>query len=42
MMEIVKGRAVSRTTTGYADVGVIVEAIVDLADYVDRRRRAPR
>ncbi|NIK55771.1 polysaccharide lyase family 8 super-sandwich domain-containing protein [Kribbella shirazensis] len=33
MMEIVKGRAVSRTTTGYADVAVIVEAIVDLADY---------
>ena len=33
MMEIVKGRAVSRTTTGYADVGVIVEAIVDLADF---------
>jgi hyaluronate lyase len=33
MMEIVKGRAVSRTTTGYADVGVVVEAIVDLADY---------
>lgn len=35
MMEIVKGRAVSRTTTGYADVGVIVEAIVDLAGYLD-------
>ncbi|NED94329.1 silent information regulator protein Sir2 [Phytoactinopolyspora alkaliphila] len=35
MMEIVKGRAVSRTTTGYTDVGVIVEAIVDLADYLD-------
>ncbi|MDA0633312.1 polysaccharide lyase beta-sandwich domain-containing protein [Nonomuraea sp. MCN248] len=34
MMEIVKGRAVSRTTTGYADVGVIVEAIADLADHV--------
>jgi hyaluronate lyase len=33
MMEIVKGRAVSRTGTGYADVAVIVEAIVDLADY---------
>ncbi|MBE1558735.1 polysaccharide lyase family 8 super-sandwich domain-containing protein [Nonomuraea africana] len=33
MMEIVKGRAVSRTTTGYADVGVIVEAIADLADH---------
>ncbi|HEX6351967.1 polysaccharide lyase family 8 super-sandwich domain-containing protein [Actinophytocola sp.] len=34
LMEIVKGRAVSRTTTGYADVAVVVEAIVDLADYV--------
>ncbi|MPZ80464.1 MAG: silent information regulator protein Sir2 [Actinophytocola sp.] len=34
MMEIVKGRAVSRTTTGYADVAVVVEAVVDLADYV--------
>lgn len=34
MMEIVKGRAVSRTTTGYADVGVVVEAIADLADHV--------
>ncbi|MGW0809828.1 polysaccharide lyase family 8 super-sandwich domain-containing protein [Nonomuraea sp. NPDC002799] len=34
MMEIVKGRAVSRTTTGYADVGVIVEAVADLADHV--------
>ena len=33
MMEAVKGRAVSRTTTGYADVAVVVEAIVDLADY---------
>ncbi|WP_049577476.1 polysaccharide lyase family 8 super-sandwich domain-containing protein, partial [Nonomuraea sp. SBT364] len=35
MMEIVKGRAVSRTTTGYADVGVIVEAIADLAGHVE-------
>ncbi|MGW7483112.1 polysaccharide lyase family 8 super-sandwich domain-containing protein [Nonomuraea muscovyensis] len=35
MMEIVKGRAASRTTTGYADVGVIVEAIADLADHVE-------
>ncbi|NUR71982.1 MAG: silent information regulator protein Sir2 [Hamadaea sp.] len=33
LMEIVKGRAVSRTTTGYADVAVIVEAIVDLSGY---------
>ncbi|MEV4223796.1 polysaccharide lyase family 8 super-sandwich domain-containing protein [Nonomuraea sp. NPDC049725] len=34
MMEIVKGRAVSRTTTGYTDVGVIVEAIADLTGHV--------
>jgi hyaluronate lyase len=34
LMEVVKGRAVSRTGTGYADVATIVEAIVDLADYV--------
>ncbi|MCP2324073.1 hyaluronate lyase [Hamadaea flava] len=33
LMEIVKGRAVSRTTTGYADVAIIVEAIVDLSGY---------
>ena len=33
MMEVVKGRAVSRTTTGYADVAIVVEAIVDLSGY---------
>jgi hyaluronate lyase len=33
MMETVKGRAVSRTTTGYADVAGIVEAVVDLTGY---------
>jgi len=33
MMEIVKGRAVSRTATGYDDVAVVIEAIVDLSDY---------
>ncbi|WP_051104977.1 polysaccharide lyase family 8 super-sandwich domain-containing protein [Catelliglobosispora koreensis] len=33
MMEIVKGRAVSRTTTGYADVAIIIEAVVDLSGY---------
>ncbi len=33
MMEVVKGRAVSRTTSGYTDVAVVVEAVVDLADY---------
>ena len=31
MMEIVKGRAVSRTASGYADVAVVVEAVVDLS-----------
>ena len=31
MMEAVKGRAISRTTTGYADVGVVVEGVVTLA-----------
>ncbi|MYW68802.1 silent information regulator protein Sir2 [Streptomyces sp. SID8379] len=31
MMESVKGRSVSRTGTGYADVATIVEAVVDLA-----------
>ncbi|MET7278319.1 polysaccharide lyase family 8 super-sandwich domain-containing protein [Kribbella sp. NPDC005582] len=35
MMEIVKGRAVSRPGTGYDDVAVIVEAVVDLADYAE-------
>lgn len=33
MMEIVKGRAVARTTTGYTDVAVVVEAVVDLSTY---------
>ncbi|QIB41984.1 polysaccharide lyase family 8 super-sandwich domain-containing protein [Streptomyces aureoverticillatus] len=31
MMEIVKGRAVSRTDSGYTDVAVVVEAVVDLS-----------
>ncbi|AQZ68491.1 polysaccharide lyase, family 8 [[Actinomadura] parvosata subsp. kistnae] len=35
MMEIVKGRAVSRTSSGYTDIGVVVEAIADLADHVE-------
>lgn len=35
MMEIVKGRAVVRTTTGYTDVGVIAEAVADLTEHVD-------
>lgn len=33
LMEVVKGRAVSRTNTGYADVAQVVEAIVDLSGY---------
>ncbi|MEU0600026.1 polysaccharide lyase family 8 super-sandwich domain-containing protein [Streptomyces sp. NPDC006393] len=32
MMEIVKGRAVSRTATGYDSVASVVEAVVDLSD----------
>ncbi|GGT51978.1 hypothetical protein GCM10010271_65140 [Streptomyces kurssanovii] len=32
-MEIVKGRAVSRTGTGYADVAAVVEAVVDICGY---------
>ncbi|MFI7005912.1 polysaccharide lyase family 8 super-sandwich domain-containing protein [Streptomyces sp. NPDC050145] len=35
MTEAVKGRAVSRTGTGYDDVAVIVEAVVDLASLSD-------
>ena len=35
MMEIVKGRAVSRTATGYVDVNGIVEAMVDLTNYLN-------
>ncbi|MFP7299784.1 polysaccharide lyase 8 family protein [Neobacillus niacini] len=35
MMEIVKGRAVSRTGTGYQDVNSIVEAMVDLTNYLN-------
>ncbi|MCF3120032.1 silent information regulator protein Sir2 [Streptomyces arenae] len=31
MMEIVKGRAVARTDSGYTDVAVVVEAVVDLS-----------
>ena len=34
LMEIVKGRAVSRTGSGYADVAQIVEAVVDLSEHV--------
>jgi len=33
MMEAVKGRAVARTTSGYVDVRIVAEAVVDLADY---------
>ncbi len=33
MMEIVKGRAVSRTQSGYTDVAEVVEAVVDLSAY---------
>ncbi|MCT2591407.1 polysaccharide lyase beta-sandwich domain-containing protein [Streptomyces sp. N2-109] len=33
MMEIVKGRGTSRTTTGYANAAEVVEAVVDLSGY---------
>ncbi|WP_026877294.1 polysaccharide lyase family 8 super-sandwich domain-containing protein [Jiangella gansuensis] len=33
MMEVVKGRSVVRTSTGYTDVATVVEAVVDLSDY---------
>jgi hyaluronate lyase len=33
MMETVKGRAVSRTGTGYADVATVVESVVGLSGY---------
>ncbi|MEV4758352.1 polysaccharide lyase family 8 super-sandwich domain-containing protein [Micromonospora sp. NPDC049559] len=33
LMEMVKGRAVSRTGTGYADVASVVEAVVDLSGH---------
>lgn len=35
MMEIVKGRGRSRTSTGYADVADVVEAVVDLSGYTE-------
>lgn len=35
MMEIVKGRAVSRTASGYTDLNVVVEAIADLTEHVE-------
>ncbi|WP_405651500.1 polysaccharide lyase family 8 super-sandwich domain-containing protein [Streptomyces sp. RK9] len=35
MMEIVKGRAVSRTDSGYTDVAVVVEAAVDLSSLAE-------
>ncbi|MCK9795965.1 polysaccharide lyase beta-sandwich domain-containing protein [Isoptericola sp. 4D.3] len=40
MMEIVKGRAVSRTGSGYADVATVLEAAVDLTAYVSRANAA--
>ncbi|MBB5786718.1 hyaluronate lyase [Jiangella mangrovi] len=39
MMEIVKGRAVSRTATGYSDVATVVEAVVDLAEHAGDQDR---
>lgn len=33
MMEAVKGRAVSRTATGYTDIAAVAEAVVDLTEH---------
>ncbi|MVO85742.1 silent information regulator protein Sir2 [Streptomyces sp. p1417] len=35
MMEIVKGRAVSRTDSGYTDTAAVAEAVVDLSSLAD-------
>ncbi|RMI34545.1 polysaccharide lyase family 8 super-sandwich domain-containing protein [Streptomyces triticirhizae] len=40
MMELVRGRAVSRTTSGYAAVAAVVEAAVDLSAAVEHPERA--
>ncbi|UNZ16655.1 polysaccharide lyase family 8 super-sandwich domain-containing protein [Streptomyces sp. 891-h] len=40
MMEIVKGRAVSRTGGGYADSAAVAEAVTDLSAYADGERAA--
>ncbi|MFE0877951.1 polysaccharide lyase family 8 super-sandwich domain-containing protein [Streptomyces smyrnaeus] len=40
MMEIVKGRAVSRTGSGYADSAAVAEAVTDLSAYADDERAA--
>ncbi|MGY1438941.1 polysaccharide lyase family 8 super-sandwich domain-containing protein [Streptomyces reniochalinae] len=40
MMEIVKGRAVSRTGGGYADSAAVVEAVTALSAYADGERSA--
>ncbi|GAA2608255.1 polysaccharide lyase family 8 super-sandwich domain-containing protein [Streptomyces axinellae] len=40
MMEIVKGRAVSRTGTGYADTAAVAEAVTDLSGYAAGARAA--
>ncbi|WP_326686889.1 MULTISPECIES: polysaccharide lyase family 8 super-sandwich domain-containing protein [unclassified Streptomyces] len=38
MMEIVKGRAVSRTGTGYSDTAAVAEAVTDLSAYAAGER----
>ncbi|MGI5347927.1 polysaccharide lyase family 8 super-sandwich domain-containing protein [Streptomyces sp. CA-250714] len=40
MMEIVKGRAVSRTAGGYADSAAVAEAVTDLSAYAEGERAA--
>lgn len=40
MMEAVKGRAVARTSTGYADTAAVAEAVTDLSAYARGERAA--
>ncbi len=40
MMEIVKGRAVSRTATGYRDVSTVIEAMVQISNFLNEQERA--
>ncbi|ARQ72015.1 polysaccharide lyase family 8 super-sandwich domain-containing protein [Streptomyces marincola] len=40
MMEVVRGRAVSRTAGGYAAVTAVAESVADLSAYVPRERAA--
>lgn len=37
MMEIVKGRAIARTATGYRDVSTLIEAMVQISNFLDEQ-----